>query len=236
MALVVSELIRQAFEDLGVATLGETLSPEWQDLALRRLNRILATFSQKPELAVADIRQDVPVPANTSPFAIGPTGQYVIAVRPALLWHAAVLLPGTSPPIAAPIRVRSRDWFMTLRARTLSGPLPTDAFYDPSWPNASLHLWPVPTQALTLQLTFPRVVGPVALADTIDLPGPHEEYLVARLAITLASSLGVAAPPGVREAYMQATQRMRERADRVPAITLDVPGQVGSAFDYQVGE
>lgn len=82
----------------------------------------------------------------------------------------------------------SKEW-AAISEKGISGILQTDAYVDQAWPNAGIHVWPVPSKANVLQLTYwSQVASFGTVDDTFQLPPAYYEALKYALAVQTSQS------------------------------------------------
>lgn len=131
-------------------------------------------------------------PSGIVSRTIGPTGDFV-ADRPVRLAPGCSMtqLTVTYPLIILP-NVQDYD---LIPYKTDSG-LPQRIFYDRTYPNGTLYLWPVPVPGYTLNLnSLQRIESVATLTDTLDLPPAYEMAIVYQLAMRLIPEYGIQPAP-----------------------------------------
>lgn len=202
------DVIRSAFQELGVLGAAETLSGEDADLGLDRLNRILDNWNAERQTVYGDVFTAYTLTPNLTPHTIGPSGTFVVAQRPVAIDGASLILTTSTPDVYQPIVLRDRDWWNAQAVPGLTSAFPTDLFYDPSWPNGTLHFWPVPTVAYGVELVTRVVLAALTLATTFTLPPGYHDAAALTLAEALAPALKVPLDPQTKEGARIARARV----------------------------
>src|SRR5438445_8386155 len=60
--------------------------------------------------------------------------------RPVYIDDANIVLNNVNPVVRTPIRIRDKDWWMANSVRTVPSSVPTDLYYDDSFPNGRINL------------------------------------------------------------------------------------------------
>lgn len=185
----VRDILSEALEELGVVQQGDALSDNDANAALRRYNRLLDAWNAERGAVYADQFVTYTLTPALSPHTIGPTGTFVVTQRPVSIEGANLWL-GSSPNAKVPIYLRDAEWWNSQTVPALSTAIPTDLFYDPTWPNGSLYLWPVPSAAKQIELWTRIVLAQVGLNDTFTLPPGYRRAHVLTLAEECGSAFG----------------------------------------------
>lgn len=215
--MTVADLITEALWELNVVDPAETPSADLAALGLTKLNRLLDSWNAERLAVYSDQFAVYTLTPSVQPHTIGPSGAtWTITPRPVSVEGATVVVSGAEPTGRRPLHLRDAQWWQHQRAPTVTGPYPTDVYYDPTWPNGSLYFWPVPTTAATVQLWIRLALGQVSATDTWSLPPGYRE------AVTLSLAEALAAPLGRTWTAAQALQA-REARERVFRVNVQTP-------------
>ena len=192
----ISELVTDALMELGATSPGMTVPGHTQVLGLNRINRILDTWNAERPAAYRDTFTNYTLTANLQPHTIGPSNAtWSATVRPVSITGANLVLNTTTPSTHVPINLRNAQWWLQQRVPGTTTTIPLDLYYEPSWPNGSVYLWPVPTVAYEVQLRTRQLLASVALGDTFALPPGYQEALTLTLAESMAPSVSQVVSP-----------------------------------------
>lgn len=141
--------------------------------------------------------------------------------RPVKIADANIILTGTNPIVKVPLRIRDKDWWIANTVPTVSTTLPTDLYYNPTYPNAQLYLWPLQSFAYDIELEVWN-----NLADVSDttlqffMPPAYWSAVTWSLAETLVPTYGVSADraQGIMRAAMKARAIVKDLNATVPRI------------------
>lgn len=229
MSVTVSTLIADALADIKVGRAGEPVAPDDLDLALRLFNRYVAFLNTQGRAIYAVSTETFALTSGLQPHTIGvaansPTWT-VATARPSSI-VAANLVIGSGES-RAPLPIRDRQWWMSIRSRLVTSDLPSGLYYEPTWPNGSVYLWPVPTaNSIELQLRT-LLSGAAAATDELDLPSGYEYVLQLGLSEVLAPAFGQAIAPAYKRRADDARGAVWALNDDTPnLLTLDggMPG------------
>lgn len=184
--MTIGELITTAFRELGIVDLTATPGAELSTLGLALTNRILDRWNAQHGALYSTVHSSlVALTAGLNPHTIGvsadsPTWS-VSTNRPVEV--LGVRLTGDNgETYAAPLNRRSAEWWHSLQAPGASSDYPTDYYYDPTWPNGSLYLYPEPSSAsVKAQLMYKFALAQVTDATVVSLPPAYLDALVATL-------------------------------------------------------
>lgn len=232
-----ADIIRDAFTEIGVLAAGETLSSDDQAFGLGKANRLLDNWNAERRAVYADVFNTYTLTANLGSHTIGPTGTFVVTKRPVTIDAARLIFTAPNPDIYQPITLRDKQWWQAQTIPGMTSAIPTDLYYDPTWPNGTLHFWPVPTVAYGVLLVTREYLAAVATGDQFSLPSGYREAVT----LTLAEQLQIAYPrasgPNPVLAVSAAQARARIFANNAPSpnlVTCDagMPTHGSSTFNY----
>jgi hypothetical protein len=181
IAYTIGQIITDAFIEIGACPPGENPSPEEQGWGLDKANDLIDIW-QALEAYVYGYQFNVyTLVAGLSPHTIGPaastppptfsTGEQP---RPVRLESAALLLTESSPTtiVDIPMNIRDRTWWALQQVKNIETNIPTDVYYDPTFPIGSLYFWPVPNAAQQVRLQIWQAVSQFdEITDPIGGPG-----------------------------------------------------------------
>ena len=100
-----TELIQNAFIEIGVFEPGEPLNPEDSTFGLAKLNRLLDSWATKRLNVFFVGHASFVFGTSQQSYTIGPTGADFTAARPTRIKYANVLLVSTTPNARIPLDV-----------------------------------------------------------------------------------------------------------------------------------
>jgi len=187
--VVVLDLIRASFMEMGVYPPGEVPAAEEAAFGLDKLNRLLDSWSAHRAYIYTSAFLQFTLTPNLSPHTIGlaansPTWA-VTGARPSKITSAQLITNNQSPDIFTPIRIQDADWWAAQATPTLATDWPTDLYYSPGVPNGSLYFWPVPTAAYEVQLQVDQELQQaVSLSTVLILPPGYQDAITYALAVS----------------------------------------------------
>lgn len=242
MSIVVSQFLYLAAVEVRVARGGDPLSPNDQDLILAIFNELLDSLNGDGVALYNTTFQSFTLTAALQPHTIGiaantPTFTVTTGRPTRILAANLVLTAGTT---RVPLNLRDDQWWANIRSRLITSANPTDLYYDTSWPNGGIYLWPVPTTAYGLELEFQTQLAQVLATDTLDLPQGYQAALRLTLAELIAAAFGQSVSADTKRNAIDARARAWGSTND-PAPNLDtrdggVPSGGGrSTYDYRTG-
>lgn len=234
-AVPILTIITDAFQALNIYGATELPSPEDTEFARGKLNTIFDDWNAERGAVYADQFITGAFTPALDPHTIGPTGTFVVNQRPVTIDSASWLNGGFYTPIDVHM---DADRYDSLSNPSLAG-VPSEVYYNPTWPNGSLYFYPVPSTAYSLILTTRVVLGQVLLSDIFSMPPGYRSAVT----LTLQEALVPAYPGSQTTDLARDAGKARARAfgnnTRVPRLrTQDsgMPsGRSNSGYDYRSG-
>lgn len=236
-SVVVNQLLLEAFIEIRFGRAMDTLEPELLDWGLGKLNRMLDKWNADPMAKYnAGFTSYTPT-TNHQPHTIGPSGADWSAPlgRPNKITGANLILNTSNPSVRIPITVRDEYWWLNNAVQGLATSIVTDLYYDDTWPNGSVYLWPIPTAAYPIELLTDVKFSRYAMTDTLWLPDGYREAVTLTLAELLAPGCGQTASPDLKEAAKDARvivfgQNVKSR--NISTRDGGMPGRSGRSGGY----
>lgn len=162
------QIITQSLVDLGVYAPGEPVSATESANALSKLNIMLDNWSGARDL-VYEIADQVFALTSAQSFPIGPTAASPFTVpRPIKIENAQILITVGGKVLSFDLKILSQAEWQSIDDKGATGTVPERLYYDPTVPNATINLHPIPLAAATTQLDIGTwtVIGQFALLST----------------------------------------------------------------------
>jgi hypothetical protein len=181
-------IINDALKTLGVIGAGETPDADSSTDALKYLNGMLESWSIEGRLIYAARTITKTLTANDGQYSIG-SGADINVARPDTIESAWI---ADSDSVDHPLEIVDRARYDRIPDKTLTAAIPRKLFYDPTYANGTVYLYPVPTVANTLKMRANTLIGPYAeLTDSFALPNGYRRAIVYNLALELAAPFQV---------------------------------------------
>lgn len=181
--LAASTIIKRAMRLLGVLPSGGTPTTDEYADALEALNALLDSWRNEKLMCYAFRDESITPVASQSNYTIGDTGD-LATNRPVAIESAYVI----SSAVSYPITMRNELEYAAITSKASTADIPTDAYYNPTMPNGTLWVWPVPTLTTpTIHIiTRTPMLAFSTTATTAQLPPGWEEAMATNLAISIA--------------------------------------------------
>lgn len=229
------DLVKQALQELGVLNATENPNGEDATFGLAKLNRLFDLWNADPRTSFATTFDPFDLVPNTNPHTIGPDGDWETILRPPELLAATLIVSST---LRQPITLQSREWWLAQTDRSTTSDMPTDGYYDPSFPEGRLYLWPVPSTAYQVELASRGLMAAMSLTDRVQLAPGYADAVIKTLAETLAAPMRVSMPDGLMDGARRARAIIFAANRHIPdLVTRDagMPGGCGGAYDFRTG-
>lgn len=193
MSVTANDIITRAMKALQALGATEVPSAAEATDGLTAFNALLDSWSLEGLNAYRVDENSFTLVPGTASYTIG-SGGAINVTRPLDITQAYVQDSGSNNFL---INIRTRDrWNMIgNRGTTVTSQIPTDMFYDPSYPLGVIYLFPTPLTAYTVffdntldQVTF------AALTTVLSMPKGYERAMVFNLAVEISSQFGIPIP------------------------------------------
>jgi hypothetical protein len=218
------DLIQSVYRLIGVLAVGQTMSGDRAQVGLDALNQMLDAWNVDGLTLYSTTTSVIPTVAAQSTYTIGPTGDQVVAVRPTHLISAMYRDSASSPASNSILTILTAADYTLISSKLTDNSIPMFLYYEPSFPNGSMTLFPVPSEPkqLVIQYLAPHSTA-LTLNSTISFPPAYTMAIRFNLALILAMEAGRQdiSPSIVQQAYE--TKTLIERANlRVPTLSYDI--------------
>lgn len=182
-----NEIIRSAYEIIGVATDGEALNGDDIDVAQAALNVMIKAWIAHGLQLWKRNTKSITLTAATSTYTLGTGGTVASSIRPLRIIECDRL---DSSGIEVPMTKLSLSGYSDLPNKSSTG-IPVNYFYDPTLTVGTLTVWPVPDATIaaeyTIEITYQSPMEDLTSGtDNVDFPQYWEEAIIYGLAERLA--------------------------------------------------
>jgi hypothetical protein len=214
------DLITGALRTIGQYAPGETLSADDANDAIDALNGLLDVLSNE-SLAVYNNNENIITltPGKLS-YTVGSGGDINIQ-RPLRITQAYTRLTGTNGSIDFPCELVETNQYTSIGYKNQPGPWPKMAYYNASFPLATLYFWPVPSGSYEFHFWTDMLLQSVNLTTQLTLPQGYYLYLQFALAEIMATKYGMEPPPTVKQMasrFLKAIKANNQEPDRMAFI------------------
>lgn len=232
----VRDIVTAALRELGVLAAGEVATADEANSGLEELNRLVDQWAGERLLIYRITRTTWTLISGTQVYTVG-TGGTVNVVRPVYLDHVSFIDTSTNPDTEYPLTPLTDNAWAALAQKALTSTLPSNWFYNPTFPLGTLSLWPAPTSA-TLQgaLYAPQQVAEFAgLDEVISLPPGYRRMLVKNLARDLAPSYDRPVHPELKEEAIESKATVKRNNYRLSDLSFDPAVTGGGVYNIVTG-
>lgn len=185
------DLITRSMKLAKILAAGETPTAEEATDALATLNDILENWDTEPLSLWSTTNFTGPTVAGQATYTIGPGGNFN-TTRPSQVNDAYVTYSG----VDFHVDVVGQEEYNAISLKTQQQPIAEKLLYVNDFPLGIITLWPVPSQAVNLTMTFDRLLTQLtSTATTINYPPGAAKALRYALAVELAVEYGSTQDP-----------------------------------------
>jgi hypothetical protein len=233
MPTPVATIIGTALAGHNVYLPGEPVPPAAAETCRVLLNQIIDAWNADAGASVAEVFTPFVTTPGLQPHTIGPSGVWVLPVRPVAIDGAALGLSGGWTTITVHT---DPDWWNG-RSPINGGPI-SDCYYSADLPNGNLYFDGIPLSATPIRVMTRTVLGPVLLTQTIALAPGGELALTLTLQEAIAEPFHATISPALEKRAGQARGKYFKNNLRIPTLTAagqGAPGLRGWRWDYRTG-
>jgi hypothetical protein len=202
--------------------------------ALGVLNSLVDSLNAERTTVYNILRSTHTLTPSLNPHTIGASGTFD-TTRPARVERAGLIAAGSTEEIPLHVYRSAQEW--AARGDKSGSGEPVALYYEPSYPLAKLHLYPVPASAATLVLYGWSPISQFATsADTVSFPPGYEDMLASNLAVRLGPEWERPVRPETAELARTSLQKVRSMNAPAPTLECDPAMLRGGHFDILRGD
>lgn len=213
------DIIKSALRKISVIGAGQTLDSTEANDALNNLNAMLAVWSIKGNMIYTESRETFTLTTAGS-YTIG-SGADFDTVRPIRIVTAYVTSNGTDYPLT----IINETQYAKISDKTQTG-TPSYIFYDGNYPEATIKLWPVPSNVQSITIYSEKPLSEFASLDTVySMPPEYRQALENNLAVHIAPEYEKEASQTIKSIAMETLSLIRSQntKNNPPRSTIDAP-------------
>lgn len=216
------DVITRAMRLAGVYSIGEDPSADETTSGLQALNGMIGTWANESLMIYAHTQDSIPLVASTSLYTLGATGTFVTTRPMEALDMSYVVYQGVSYPCP----MLTIDQYNSIPFKAQTAQFPWSLWYEDTFPNGSLTVYPTPAGSSTLVFTSKKqLTSFAALTTDENLPPGYFDALSFNLALYWAPEFdGASVPPQVAQQAIN-TKRLIKRTNTKP-LTMRLPAAV----------
>ena len=224
------DILSLALLDAGIIGQGQTASAEDTNNAYTRLQWMVEQWQRKRYLVFHLLNLTVTSTGQTTPYTIGPGGQFSIGTRPDRLENGNFFRQLVqSSPNQVDYRLELLESYEDYNRIVLKQltTFPGYVFYDPAYPLGKLYFWPVPQASIYLmnvlvKATLIDIITATGLTTPLDatLPNEYFQALYLSLAEILRSAYRLPGDPALTGRAKESREVLRDAAAAIARLTM----------------
>lgn len=177
----------EALQELGLIMQGRAPKSYDMNATFNSLKRLLESWSTSNLLVPSTTTTLFPMVAGQKDYTLGPTGDWVTE-RPMELQYAFVRFPqGTNQPVDYEMQIANDKQYASIPVKDVTTNIPTVLYYNATFPNASISIYPVPTANYDVVLWSTQPLDNFdTLDDNIYFPRGYARAIITNLALEIA--------------------------------------------------
>lgn len=233
----VTDYVNAALRKIGQLAEGETPSGETSADALEAFNDMIDSWNTERLSVYTTQDETFTWTANQASRTMGPTGNFVTA-RPVLLDDSTYF---NVDDLSYGLTLINRAQYSSIAQKDSTSTMPQVLFVDMTMPDATLYLWPVPTQDIEFHAVSVVPLDEYAsLATTVVVPPGYRRAFKANLAVEIAVEFGLD-PVANMPTLVALARKSKANIKRInnPNDLMSMPGSLvsrrGSGFNIWTG-
>lgn len=175
-------IIDRACRLLGAIEAGESATTDESADGLTALNALLDSWRNDRLMCYSLTATSKAMVVSDASYTFASGGDFN-AERPTEIVNAYMTIDG----VDYPVRILTPDEWYAIEDKTVTGTLVEKVWYNPTYPNGTVNVWPVPSATNTLTLVAWTPLTAIATVGTsISLPPGWERALAYNLAVEIA--------------------------------------------------
>jgi len=222
MTTTVQNIIESALGKIGVRAVGQTISDAILAFCLASIDELREMLATDNYLIYCYTEQSQLLVSGQASYGIGSTGDWAITRPQAIHPSAFVRDSGDSDYEVTQIPLQQyRD-----KASKTDPGRPCEFAYNPTYPNGTMYVYPVPTSVETFKFrTLDELTAFTSLSQELNLPPGYRPALVANLAVYVAPDFGRNPTPTLLNLAKSTKEGLRARNSAISEPTkLEVAG------------
>ncbi len=174
--------------------------------------------------------------AGTQDYLIG-TGQTFNVDRPSRIERAGLIyLSNPAQPLEVPMQILTvADW-SSIPVKVIPSTIPTQLYYEPSFPYGTIHLWPIPSMVNQLALYLWKKISQfTSTGQTVTFPDGYLKAITYNIAVELSALMWEGHPirvsPKVEQIAVESKAKIK--ALNIGIMDIGVDQALVQRFDGQ---
>lgn len=227
----VRDICTQALQDLMVVGADQSMSATEGTLAFTKLNNLMDQGTTESLLLYSNLRTLLALTPSQAEYTVGDPGGDFEIPRPLYLDFVNYYDTSASdPPAEIPLVPFTDQAWAGITMKELESNLPTNYYYNLTFPLATLSLYPVPTSSTLVLVLYNRqqITEFASLDTTISLPPGWRRYLVSNLAVELAPAFEREPSPTLLRIAQDSKAKLKRSNIRLTDAVLDNGALIGA--------
>lgn len=226
------KMLQRSLRLIGVYGSTDTLSAEEGIDGLATLNAMLDEWANENLMISAATLDVITLQPNVSVYTIGPTGG-TVSNCPVEIDSASYIQYNS---ISYPLDLLTLAEYNDITLKNLTTLIPDSLWFNPTFPNGVITLYPVPAAVMTLNLwSFKQIAYFPSLTSVVALPPGYENAIVYNLAEALAGEYGVPVPAIVGKLAWVNKKKVKRINYVMPLLDINVGTSTGGRFNILGG-
>lgn len=231
-AVTAQKIIERTMRLIGVYGIGDTMSAEEGVTGLASLNAMIDEWANEKLLISAASLDVIALQPNVASYTIGPTGgtvsNYPIEIDPASYIQYNSL--------SYPLEVLTLAEYNALTLKSLSTLIPDSLWYNTTFPNGTVTLYPIPSAVMTLNLwSWKQIASFAGLTSLIALAPGYENAIVYNLCEAIAPEYGAQVSPTIVKLASTTKHKIKRGNFASPMLSAGVGVSGGGRFNILGG-
>lgn len=234
------DLVTAAHLELLAVAAGETLTASDATVGLDALNRLIDQYRAENLTIYTTTRTTWTLVSSTQTYTVGSGGTGPAIARPVSLLGCGYIETADTPDSEHALTPFDDAGWAAVTQKALTAVLPTNYHYNPTYPLATLTLWPAPTSSTLQGVVYAKTALTefASLSTAVSLPPGYRRMLVKNLALELAPGLGKTVSRELALAAADSLSVVKRQNVQIPPMSfpsdsLGVGG--GTAYDIAIG-
>lgn len=211
------DIIKRAMRLAGVYSIGEEPSADETTSGLQALNGMIESWANETLMIYVHTSDSIPLVAATGAYTLGASGT-VVTTRPIEALDTSYVVYQN---VTYPCPALTLDQYNTIPYKLQTATFPWSMWFEPTFPNATITVYPTPTASSTLVFWSKKQLSQfTALTDVVTFPPGYYDALCYNMAVFWCPEFDGASIP--KQVVMQAgnLKRMIKRTNtaRLPMV------------------
>lgn len=224
--ITAQKMIQRSLRLLGVYGPSDVMTADEAIDALGSLNAMIDEWANDRLMITGATLDAITLQPGVKTYTIGPTGG-TVSNYPVSIDIASYIQYNS---LSYPLSILTLAEYNALTLKALSTLIPDSLWYDTTFPNGTITLYPVPAAVMTLNLwSWKKITNFPGLTSLLTLQPGYENAIVYNLCLALAAEYGVPVPAVVLS--MAGTTRKKiKRTNFAPQMLQVDVGTTGRGY------